>query len=140
MSYGVVFPLATFQLSNLTTFQQNPINSIQLIQLNQLLSATGITNFSPDHISSTAQTLISTSPFCKAKLRMISSVMSVTTFDAFFGQDIQIIPLGLIWLFKSGSILVYSSFCLVKKWTKSFGPEEPMFIFRSAGKSVNRLK
>src|SRR5882757_9770868 len=48
-----------------------------------------ITSFSPDHTSSTAQTLTSTSPIGSAMARTVSSVMSVGTFDNFFGHDTQ---------------------------------------------------
>ena len=47
------------------------------------------TSFSPDHTSSTAQTLTSTKPSGNATSRTVSSVISVGTFDAFFGHDTQ---------------------------------------------------
>jgi hypothetical protein len=51
-----------------------------------------ITSFRPDHTSSTAHTFTSTSPSGNASSRTVSSVMSVATFDAFFGQETQIVP------------------------------------------------
>jgi len=50
------------------------------------------TSFSPDQISSTARTLMSTSPIGSATFRITSPAMSVGTFDAFSGQDIQMKP------------------------------------------------
>ena len=64
------------------------------------LSFNGITSFNPDHVASIAHTLISTNPFFKAVALMISSVISVATFDAFLGHDTHIIPLGFISFFK----------------------------------------
>ena len=55
-----------------------------------LRSCFRMTSFRPDQVSSTAQTLMSTSPSGSATSRTVSSVMSVATFDAFFGQEIQI--------------------------------------------------
>jgi ribosomal protein L2 len=43
---------------------------------------------------STAQTFTSTRPIGSAILRITSSVMSVGTLEAFFGQLIQIMPAG----------------------------------------------
>src|SRR5205807_9851733 len=56
----------------------------------------GITNFSPDHTSSIAQTLISTRPSGSAVSRTTTSVRSVATPDDFFGHDTQIMPSGAI--------------------------------------------
>src|ERR1700730_6915450 len=56
-----------------------------------------MTSFRPDQTSSTAQTLMSTSPSGSATSLMVSSVMSVGTFDDFLGHDTQIIPFGLIF-------------------------------------------
>ena len=47
------------------------------------------TSFSPDQVSSTAHTLMSTSPSGSASARMTSSVMSVLTPEACFGQLTQ---------------------------------------------------
>jgi hypothetical protein len=49
-------------------------------------------NFSPDQVSSTAQTFTSTNPIGRHISRIVSSVMSVGTFDAFFGQLTQMNP------------------------------------------------
>ena len=54
-----------------------------------------ITSFKPDQTSSTAHTFTSTSPSGNASARIVSSVISVGRFDAFFGQDTQRTPLGL---------------------------------------------
>src|SRR5258708_1223290 len=48
------------------------------------------TSFRPDQTSVTAHTLMSTKPRGSATSRIVSSVMSVGTFAAFFGQDTQI--------------------------------------------------
>ena len=48
-----------------------------------------ITNLRPDQVSSIAQTLVSTNPSGSATSRIVSSVMSVGTFPAFFGQLTQ---------------------------------------------------
>src|SRR5687768_10170420 len=50
------------------------------------------TSLSPDQISSTAQTLTSTRPNGSATSRIVSSVMSVATFEAFLGQLTQMKP------------------------------------------------
>src|SRR5262245_31287573 len=47
------------------------------------------TSFKPDHISSIAQTLMSTRPSGSAISLIVSSVISVGTLDAFFGQETQ---------------------------------------------------
>src|SRR5207244_10386179 len=52
------------------------------------------TSFSPDHVSSTAQTFTSTRPWAKATARTTSSVRSVVTPAARFGQEIQRLPSG----------------------------------------------
>src|SRR5687767_2746435 len=49
-----------------------------------------ITNFSPDHFSSTAHTFTSTSPRGKAASRTVSSVISVGSFADFLYQETQI--------------------------------------------------
>src|SRR6267154_1454460 len=48
-----------------------------------------MTNFKPDHTSVTAQTFTSTKPRGKATARIVSSVMSVGTFEDFFGHEIH---------------------------------------------------
>jgi hypothetical protein len=45
------------------------------------------TSFKPDHTSSTAHTFTSTNPSGSATSRTVSSVISVGTFDDFFGHD-----------------------------------------------------
>src|SRR5437868_12289380 len=59
---------------------------------NSHLNPFRITSFSPDQVSSTAATLTSTRPVGSRISRMTSSVMSVGTLLAFFGQEIQIAP------------------------------------------------
>jgi hypothetical protein len=51
-----------------------------------------ITSFNPDHVASTAHTLISTSPSGSATSRTVSSVTSVVTPEAFLGHETQIVP------------------------------------------------
>src|ERR1700687_5895913 len=53
------------------------------------LFSSRMTNRSPDHVSSIAHTLLSTRPVGRATNRMKSAVISVGTFDAFFGQATQ---------------------------------------------------
>src|SRR4051812_44107628 len=53
-------------------------------------SSLRITSFKPDHTSLTAHTFTSTKPSGSATARIVSSVMSVATPDAFFGHDTQI--------------------------------------------------
>jgi hypothetical protein len=45
------------------------------------------TSFRPDHVASTAHTLMSTKPSGRANSRTLSSVISVPTFAVFFGHD-----------------------------------------------------
>src|SRR5688500_9558458 len=51
-----------------------------------------ITIFKPDHTSLTAATFTSTSPTGNSTSRITSSVMSVATWDDFFGHEIQMVP------------------------------------------------
>src|SRR6266496_58568 len=64
------------------------------------------TSFSPDQMSSTAQTLMSTRPIGNATSLIVSSVMSVGTLDDFFGQDTQIDPscLSLLRVSRSAAV------------------------------------
>src|SRR5882672_640794 len=55
------------------------------------------TSFSPDQISSSAHTLMSTRPIGSATSLIVSSVMSVGTLADFFGQDTQIAASGRIF-------------------------------------------
>src|SRR5208282_4011379 len=55
---------------------------------------TGITNFSPDQTSFTAQTLMSTRPALSPASRITFSVRSVETPELFLGQEIHSIPAG----------------------------------------------
>ena len=48
----------------------------------------------PDHVSSIAQTLMSTRPVGRNRSRSTSSVMSVGTLEALFGHAVQIAPSG----------------------------------------------
>ena len=61
-------------------------------------SSLRIMSFSPDQVSSTAHTFMSTSPVGSTTSLMMSSVMSVATPELFFGQDTQTTPLGAIVL------------------------------------------
>ena len=51
-------------------------------------------NLRPDQLSSIAQTFTSTRPIGGQTSRIVSSVMSVGTFEAFFGQLTQMKPDG----------------------------------------------
>jgi len=57
-----------------------------------------IINFNPDHTSSTAHTLMSTSPIGSATSRIVSSVISVLTPEDFFGHETHITPLGTMFV------------------------------------------
>src|SRR6185312_14361228 len=65
-----------------------------------------ITSLRPDQTSLTAQTFTSTNPSGSATSLTVSSVMSVATFDAFFGQETQTAASGRI-----------SFLSLVSSWT-----------------------
>ena len=65
-----------------------------------------MTSFRPDQVSSTAHTLMSTRPSGSATSRTVSSVMSVSTFAAFFGQEIQIAASCCIFDTAARSVLV----------------------------------
>ena len=78
-----------------------------------------MTNFRPDHFSSTAQTFISTSPSGKATSRTVSSVISVGSFAAFLYQETQIAPSCLMSFLNLSSPAANSSRLFVKKWIKS---------------------
>src|SRR6266498_2712179 len=80
------------------------------------------TSFSPDQMSSTAQTLMSTRPIGNATSLIVSSVMSVGTLDDFFGQDTQIDPSCLSLLRVSRSAAVRCALLLVKMITRSLTP------------------
>src|SRR6266516_2607650 len=73
-----------------------------------------IINFNPDHVSSTAQTFVSTNPSGKATSRTTSSVMSVGILADFFGHETQIVPLSEIFSRKIDNFFS-SSFRLVLK-------------------------
>lgn len=73
-----------------------------------------MTSFSPDQVSSIAQTFTSTRPLARAMERITSSVTSVGTLEAFFGQEIQIMPLGMISAFSEGSSFFNCCASLVK--------------------------
>src|SRR6185369_8226486 len=74
------------------------------------------TSLRPDQVASTAQTFTSTRPIGRQTSRITSSVMSVGTFDAFFGQLTQIIPAGSrngrsSWSFTSSSPREVTKIC-----------------------------
>src|SRR6476619_1587732 len=56
----------------------------------------GMTSFKADHVSSMAQTLMSTSPSDSAVSRTTFSVTSVATPEDFFGHDTHTMPPGAI--------------------------------------------
>ena len=82
----------------------------------------GITSLRPDQTSVTAQTLTSTSEG-RATARMTSSVMSVGTFEARLGQEIQIAPAGLMAARRIMSPSRRSASAVKKPWiTSNTGP------------------
>src|SRR5438093_3988173 len=78
-----------------------------------------IINFNPDHVSSTAQTFMSTNPSGNATSRTTSSVMSVGILADFFGHETQIVPLSAILSRKIDNLLSNSLRRFVNRWTKS---------------------
>ena len=94
-----------------------------LVQLRTLAtsarSSLRSTSFSPDQVSSTAQTLMSTRPIGNATARMVSSVMSVGTFEVFFGHDTQMTASGPSTFSHATSFFASSAFEVVKKCTTS---------------------
>src|SRR5688572_25751176 len=64
-------------------------------QLDSPLSLRRMTSFSPDQTSLTAHTLISTNPSGSATSRMVPSVISVGTLEAFLGHDTHTVSGGL---------------------------------------------
>ena len=74
-----------------------------------------MTNFSPDHVSSTAQIFTSTNPNGRAAVRTRSSVTVAGTPDAFLGQETQIMPFGAIAAISFGSLASSSEYERVKK-------------------------
>src|SRR5215207_3371620 len=96
---------------NLLTGRARPVDALLIRQfgkrvvrnggdlLHSARSSLRIISFNPDHLVSTAQTLTSTRPIGSTTSRIVSSVMSVGTFAAFFGQLTHMAPLG----FSSGS-------------------------------------
>ena len=66
-----------------------------------------MTSLRPDQISLTAATFTSTSPIGNTTSRITSSVMSVSTLLAFFGHEIQIMPLRSIC--RISGLAVFSS-------------------------------
>src|SRR5262249_39501597 len=96
-----------------------------------------ITNFKPDQTSSTAHTLISTSPIGSATSRIVSSVISVFTPEDFFGQETQITPSGTILVRYDFSFAFSSNAEVAKRWTKAisdFGRVSHL-TWASAGKA-----
>src|SRR4030095_4187688 len=81
------------------------------------------TSLSPDHVSSTAQTLTSTRPFLNAISLTTFSLTSVGIFDVPFGQEIQSMPSFARADFKPGNFFSSSARSLVKNWT-NFSPCE----------------
>ena len=81
-----------------------------------------IQSFSPDQVSSTAQTLMSTNPSGNASERSMSSVMSVGTLDAFFGHDTQTTALLLIAV-RRRSNSDFRDFCRSTKGCRVSSPE-----------------
>src|SRR6266516_6058927 len=93
-----------------------------------------ISNFNPDHVSSTAQTFMSTNPSGNAISRITSSVTSVEIPEDFFGHETQIAPLSDILSRKIDIYFCISLRRLVKRWTKL----EPDFK-RSENVTLSRI-
>src|SRR5688572_424525 len=88
----VTTPISHPQLDLRPTTYQLPATSYQL---DSPLSLRRMTSFSPDQTSLTAHTLISTNPSGSATSRMVSSVISVGTLEAFLGHDDHTVSGGL---------------------------------------------
>src|SRR5579863_10242013 len=78
-----------------------------------------MTSFNPDQVSSTAQTLMSTRPFFRAKFRTTFSFMSVGTSEAALGHETHSIPLEARAFLNPANLFSYSVRDRVKKCTKS---------------------
>src|SRR6266446_4460604 len=74
-----------------------------------------IINFNPDHVSSTAQTFMSTNPSGNAISRITSSVTSVEIPEDFFGHETQTAPLSESLLRKIDNLICSSFRLLVKR-------------------------
>src|SRR5262249_39148163 len=96
-------------------------------------SSLRITSFRPDHTSVTAHTLMSTKPSGSATSRTVSSVMSVGTFDPFFGQDTHTIAVGFSLPRQECSVFARSVLREVKIWTRSVFLDSRGVIFTSSG-------
>src|SRR5882672_1157532 len=75
-----------------------------------------MTNFKADQISVTAHTLISTNPSGSATSRIVSSVISVETFDDLFGHDTHTAASGLIDLRSLSSSAAIRAFWRLNRW------------------------
>src|SRR5437899_10916943 len=74
------------------------------------------TSFSPDQTSSTAHTLMSTSPMGSATALIVSSVMSVGTLEDFFGHETQIAASGRIFASEERRRAASRDRSAVKRW------------------------
>src|SRR6266487_955050 len=99
-----------------------------------------MTSFRPDQIESIAATLTSTSRASIAISRTCVSVRSVATDDACFGQETQIIPVGLIRPRRSRSCPLSSSWLRTNTWTKSRSPDSGLTIRTPSGKGPRILR
>src|SRR5262252_284726 len=95
--------------------------------------ALGITNFSPDQTSSTAQTLMSTRPSGSAVSRTTTSLRSVATPLAFLGHDTQIMPSGAIVLRRALSLPASPSASVTNTCTMSSDAAACVTIFAPSG-------
>ena len=78
-----------------------------------------MTSFRPDQTSLTAQTFTSTNPSGSANSRTVSSVMSVCTFDSFFGQETQTAASLLMDFRRARSSAFRDDFRSLNMWTIS---------------------
>src|SRR5215813_15095230 len=76
------------------------------------------TNFSPDQVSSIANTFTSANPRGSATARITSSVTSVGTPADFLGQEIQTVPVSETFSRRTGSLFANSLHFLTNTWTK----------------------
>jgi len=98
-----------------------------------------MTSLRPDQTSSTAHTFTSTSPSGSAISRMVSSVMSVGVFEAFFGHEIQIAPSGFSLASVERTFAARSARRVAKRCAMSVSPVIRDTNFTSSGSGATSL-
>src|SRR5579871_6042677 len=81
-----------------------------------------ITNFNPDHTSSTAQTFMSTKPVGRTNSRITLSVRSLATPEVFLGHEIHTTASGAIFFLHAFKLAVNPDAFVANRCTK-FMPE-----------------